>query len=160
MVKEKVIAKYTIGGAMSLTFYIEPTLTYHLDVFVFLFAKKESNLLISLQPIYDYCRLKKYPLKQEHVLIEGVAVQFVPAYNALIEMAVDQAVKKKYGATILCVLSLEYLMAIMLQTGRPKDHARLVQVLSDAHVEKRRLGVILKKHGLSNAWQSFLNKYQ
>lgn len=36
MRKKKVIGTYAIGGAVAMIFYVEPVLTYDLDVFVFL----------------------------------------------------------------------------------------------------------------------------
>jgi hypothetical protein len=53
-------------------------------------------------------------------------VQFLPVYNALTEEALAHAAQVMFGTTPTRVLSAEYLSAIMLQTGRPKDHARLL----------------------------------
>jgi hypothetical protein len=159
MVKKKVIANYAIGGAMALTFYAEPTLTYDLDVFVFLFKPQTSTKIIDLRPIYAYCEVRHYAVKQEHVFIEGVAVQFIPAYNRLVEDAVKNAKSIKYGKTFAQVITLEYLIVIMLQTARPKDHARLVQVLSDVAIDNKKLQTILTINGLTHAWQNFQKKF-
>ena len=57
--------------------------------------------------------------------IEGWPVQFLPTYNPLIAEAVEQAVEIKFKSTPTRVLSAEHLVAIMLQTGREKDCARV-----------------------------------
>ena len=48
--RDGVIERYAIGGAMGATFYVEPLLTFDLDVFVIL-PQVESGLL-SLSPLY------------------------------------------------------------------------------------------------------------
>ena len=75
--KEGVFSRYAIGGAMAATFYVEPLLTFDLDVFVLL-QPPESGLL-SLTPIYDALRSRGYAEEADCVLMEGVPVQFLPA---------------------------------------------------------------------------------
>jgi hypothetical protein len=48
---EGVILRYAIGGAMGATFYVEPLLTFDLDVFVIL--PQEAGNLLSLAPLYE-----------------------------------------------------------------------------------------------------------
>lgn len=86
--QEGVFSRYAIGGAMAATFYAEPTLTFDLDVFVFL--QPDESGLISVAPIYEALRARGYDEQQECVLIESVPVQFLPAYNALVEEALEQ----------------------------------------------------------------------
>ena len=52
--------------------------------------------------------------------IEGVPVQFLPAYNALIDDALRDAPKIMYEDVPPRVLRSEHLVAICLQTGRDK----------------------------------------
>lgn len=154
MVKSGVIDQYAIGGAMALLFYMEPALTFDLDVFVFL-PNQSSGLLTDLSSIYHYCQSKKYSVQQEHIVIEGIAVQFIPAYNGLVQEAVTRAKRKKLGKVGVRVFGLEYLMAIMLQTGRAKDFARLAQACEETRFDKSLLQKLIKKNGLENAWRKF-----
>src|SRR5438045_474043 len=117
--KAGLLTKYAIGGAVALLFHAEPVLTYDMDVFCFLPAG--AGKLITLSPIYSYLRKKGYREKQEHVLIEGIPVQFIPAYNKLVEEAVTQAVAVRFKRTKTRVVRAEHLLAIMLKTNRPKD---------------------------------------
>ena len=61
------------------------------------------------------------------IVIEGWPVQFLPVYNELTEEALAQAIDVVFGSTPTRVLSAEHLAAIMLEIGRPRDHARLIQ---------------------------------
>jgi len=53
------------------------------------------------------------------------------------------------------VLSAEHLAAIALETGRPKDHARLVQFVDSGILDEQRLAAILGRHGLLERWREF-----
>jgi hypothetical protein len=81
--------RYAIGGAVRAIFYMEPVLTYDLDIFVEL--PTTGSGLLSLSQVYDYLRAQGYAEKHECVNIEGVPVQFLPAFNPLIEEAVAEA---------------------------------------------------------------------
>jgi hypothetical protein len=50
-----VIEKYAIGGAMGATFYIEPVLTFDLDIFVVL---PQKGALLTRAPLYEALRMK------------------------------------------------------------------------------------------------------
>ena len=88
------IDRYVIGGGIAVLYYAEPVLTYDLDVFCLL--PSAGSGLITLSPIYEYLRKKGYSVHGEHVVIEGIPVQFIPAYNKLVEEAIDDAVEVKY----------------------------------------------------------------
>ena len=155
--KEGVIERYAIGGGIAGLFYMEPLLTYDLDVFVFL--PKTSGKLVGLSPLYESLRKKGYPPRREHVMVEGIPVQFIPAYDELVEEAVRESVRRMYQKTAARVLRAEYLLAIMLQTNRPKDKTRMVQLLEEATVDKDRLTAILRRHGLQSKWIEFRKRF-
>jgi len=152
--QEGVLSTYAIGGAMAATFYIEPVLTFDLDIFILLPPK---GRLLTLAPLYEALRAKGYHEDGECISIEGVPVQFLPAYNALIEEALAQAVAIEYGKTPARVLRAEHLVAICLQTGRAKDRERVRLFREEASLDMAFLRDILKRHGLEEAW-SRLNK--
>ena len=148
-----VIGRYAIGGAVAATRYIEPIQTYDLDVFVLL--PVSSSGLISLSPIYDRLREYGYTPHGEAVEIAGWPVQFLPIYNPLTEEALQQALDVEFEGTLTRVLSAEHLAAIMLETGRPKDHARLVQFFEFGVLNLGLLEDIVVRHGLSAKWARF-----
>ena len=149
--REGAFSRYAIGGAMAATFYTEPVLTFDLDVFVVL--SRGTGQLISLAPVYEALRARGYGEEKETVMIEGVPVQFLPAYNALIEEALDQAREIDYEGVPARVLRAEHLIAISLQTGRTKDRARVAMLREQASLDLNLLADILKRHQLEEKWK-------
>lgn len=151
------LLRYAVGGAFALSFYTEPIVTFDMDVFVF--VPETSGVLVSLTPIYDFLRGRGCSESKEHVLIAGTPVQFIAAFNPLIQEAVREAVDKSFKAVRVRVVSLEHLMAIMLHTGRGKDFARLAQVMADTAFERPVFEAILKRHNLMAAWDKFQARF-
>lgn len=157
MHKEGLYKKYAIGGGIASLFYIEPIATFDLDIFVIL--PESEEVLLSLSPLYDWLREKKYKLVKEHIIIEGIPVQFIPVYNELVKEAVLKAVRKKYEGISTVVLKPEYLMAIMLDTNRAKDRERIIKMLDEAEISADLLKTILNAHGLIKAYNNFRKKF-
>jgi len=146
-----VIGNYAIGGAMAATFYIDPIPTFDLDVFVVL--PQEASGLISLAPLYAHLKAAGFQEDKECVVIEGVPVQFLPAYNRLIEEALENAVEMDYDGVRAPVFSAEHLVAVAMQTGRGKDRVR-AQIFADAGIlNQKKLADILARHGLEGKWK-------
>ena len=148
--REGVFLRYAIGGAMGATFYTEPVLTFDLDVFILLPSKTSG--VISLDALYAALRRRGYKEEREAVSIEGVPVQFLPAYNPLIEEALAQAREIDYEGVSTRVLRAEYLIAICLQTGRTKDRARVAMLREQASIDRDLLAEITKRHQLKEKW--------
>jgi hypothetical protein len=149
--REGAFSRYAIGGAMAATFYTEPVLTFDLDVFVVL--SPETGQLISLAPVYEALRARGYGEEKEAVMIEGVPVQFLPAYNALVEEALGQAREIDYDGVPARVVRAEHLIAVALQTGRSKDRARVAMLREQASLDLNLLADILKRHQLEEKWK-------
>ena len=141
-----IIKTYAIGGGIAATYYIEPLLTYDLDIF-FIPIKEGLDLL---SPIYDYCSERGFGIKDEAILIEGFPVQFIPADNDLVHEAVENAATLKYRDVEARVVTAEYLAAIALQTGRAKDGERVIRLLDEADIDRTVLGRILDSFGLTD----------
>lgn len=137
-----------------MVFYSEPILTYDLDIFLLL--ESPPGRLISLAPIYKRLLELGYKGRQEHVLIEGVPVQFLPSYNPLVKEAILKAKEVKVGKAPTYVFRPEHLAAIMIQTGRPKDRERLLLLREQAKLDNRMLLGILLRHGLREKWEKFI----
>ena len=147
--KHGVFSRYAIGGAMAATFYTEPFLTFDLDVFVVL--PRTPGDLLTLAPLYDALRTRGYSEQEnECIRIEGVPVQFLPAYNALLEEALAEAREMRYEATPTCVLRPEHLLAIALQTGRDKDRERVRLLREQARLDQKYLKGVLSRHRLDD----------
>jgi hypothetical protein len=152
--KEGVFVRYAIGGAMGAIFYTEPFLTFDLDVFVVL--PTSDGGLLTLAPIYDALCARGYTEQaNECVIVEGVPVQFLPAYNSLVEEALDDAQDTTYENVPTRVLRSEYLVAIALQTGRSKDRERVRILREQAKLDMNLLADILRRHELQEKWKQW-----
>ncbi len=149
-----VIERYAIGGAMGATFYVEPLLTFDLDVFVILPPSAAADLL-SLAPLYEALRARGYTEEGECVLIEGVPVQFLPAYNSLLDEALREARETSYEDAPTRVVRAEHLIAICLQTGRDKDRERVRLFREQAELDMGYLTGVLQRHGLDGKWKQW-----
>ena len=145
--REGVISRYAIGGAVGAIFYMEPFLTYDLDVFILL--PQTDGGLLTLSPIYEALRKRGYGEEKECVLIEGMPVQFLPAYNPLLEDALQEARTTRYAETDTRVLRPEHLAAIMVQTGRDKDRQRFSTFMQEAELDQKYLTTVLEKHQIT-----------
>ena len=157
MEADGVIRRYAIGGAIAATFYVEPISTLDLDIF-FTIADASDKFLL-LTPLYDYLAALGYSGAGEAIEIEGWPVQFLPAFNPLLEEALAQATDIQFKSTPTRVMRAEHLVAIMLQTGRAKDYARIIQFLEEAAVELSLLADVLARHGLTESWEEFKRKF-
>ncbi len=156
--KEKgLIGEYAISGGIAVIFYVEPILTYDLDIFFIPIIEEKG--LISLSPIYDYLKRKGYHADKEHIIIDQTPVQFIPVYNELIKEAVKNVRVTRYKKTRTQVLKAEYLIAIMLQTFRPKDKERIIKLLDEAKIDMKYLKGILKRYNLIERFNNFLKLY-
>ncbi|HLL73205.1 MAG TPA: hypothetical protein VK363_17335 [Pyrinomonadaceae bacterium] len=150
------LGQYAIGGAIAATFYVEPISTFDLDIF-FTVAGATDEFL-SLAPLYDYLADLGYVAVGEAVEIEGWPVQFLPAFNPLLEEALLQAEDILFKSTPTRVMRAEHLVAVMLQTGRAKDFSRIIQFLEE-DVNLSSLSDVLARHELTGRWEEFKLKF-
>jgi hypothetical protein len=155
--KAGIIEDFAIGGGIATVFYIEPVLTYDLDIFYI--QNNDEKKIISLSPIYNFLKRKGYSFEKEHIVIEGTPVQFIPVYNDLVKEAVENAKEIEYKKTPVKVLKAEYLIAIMLQTFRPKDKERIIKILTESKINKKYLEAILNKYNLHIKFDNFIKLY-
>jgi len=151
--RDGVLGRYAIGGAMGATFYVEPLLTFDLDVFVVL--PETAAGLLTLAPLYEALKARGHAEEGECVNIAGTPVQFLPAYNPLLEEALREARETLYEQTPTRVLRAEHLLAICLQTGREKDRQRVRVFREQAELNRDYLSAVLSRHGLETQWKSW-----
>jgi hypothetical protein len=156
-----VIGRYAIGGAVGATFYLEPVPTMDVDIFVAM-NPVAGHLIITPEPIYEYLIARGYTAVGDALKVEDWLVQFLPPPGPLVEEGIAQALEVAVETVRTFVLTAEHLVAVALQTGRPKDKARILQFLEAGALDQERLRDILKRHGLFDRWvrfeQTFLGK--
>lgn len=158
MQTDGIFGKYAIGGAVGATLYLEPAATLDVDIFVMLPTAPGSSLL-SLAPLYDYLKVRGGVVKDEHIVIGGWPVQFLPPSNELEREAVAESVSTTVEGVTTWVMSAEHLVAIALSTGRAKDHIRILQFIEQGAVDRAKLRDILERHGLTAKWKQFEGRY-
>lgn len=151
-----IIGKYAIGGAVGAIFYMEPFATKDLDIFTFLPVTETG--IVSLSAIYDFFQVLGYQAEGQYLIVEGVRVEFIPPTTPLVAEAIENAVEMKVGQTNTWVFRAEHLAAIMLQTGRKADLARLERLLEQADLNQRSLRELLRRHKLLRKWRAFLKQ--
>ena len=156
MQADGVIGKYAIGGAVGATFYLEPAATVDLDIFVTL---PSAGGLLTLAPIYAYLKARGGVEQDEYIVLDGWPVQFLPPSNALELEGVEKAVPIVVEGAHTRTMTAEHLTAIALQTGRAKDHNRVLQFVEQGAIDKKKLHSILERHGLAAKWKQFEHKY-
>ncbi|MGB3478797.1 MAG: hypothetical protein WBB67_06525 [bacterium] len=144
--KAEFIEDYAIGGGIAAIFYIEPILTYDLDIFIILPQAKDKKI-IDLTPLFEELNKKGYEWKGEHIIIEGTPVQFIPA-DELETEAIHNAQDIDYEGIKTKLFSAEHLIAILIRAGRTKDIEKVEKILEQSTIDHNKLETILVKHKL------------
>ena len=145
--ERKLIEDYAIGGGIATIFYVEPFFTYDLDVFIIPVEKRPQKNILLLSPIFDYLKDEGYHWRGEHMMIEGIPVQFIPA-NELEEEAIRKAKPTEYEKIKTKIVTPEYLIPILLLAGRRKDKEKIKKLLEQAKIDRRKLEKILTRYRL------------
>ena len=155
--EEGALAQFAVGGAVAASFYIEAIATEDLDIFAFL--QSSPGGLLMLTPLYDRLKALGATVHNEHVLIHGWPVQILPAYTPLVEAAVSEAQPQDYMGLTVPVVTADYLCAIALQTGRPKDYQRVHALISAGSVTAAMLRQLVQSHHLQDRWNTYAHRY-
>jgi hypothetical protein len=142
-----VVTEYAIGGATAFLFYVEPTRTFDVDVFVRLPSAATTGLA-SRSALYQWAANRGIAVQGEHLMIASVPVQPLVAYNSLVEEAIDTARLHDYENVPVRVVGPEHLIALALQAGGARRRERAWQLLQSGEVDRTRLRAILAKHGV------------
>ncbi len=115
-------------------------------------ADEEKNLN-PLSVIYQWAEEHGYKTENEHIVIEGLPVQFLLAYNELVKEALENRAEINIFNEKTYILKAEYLMAIMLQTGRLTDRERLARFFAEAEYDNELFHSIIKRFGLEDIYK-------
>lgn len=157
MQADGIIERYAIGGAVGATFYLEPTST--LDVDIFVTFQSDDQLLINLSPVYKYLTARGGIIEKEYIVVADTPVQFLPPDGPLVEEALREAIERDVDGEPVRVFTAEHLAAIALQTGRSKDKMRVVQFVEEAAIDPAIFHDIILRHGLRERWEQFEEQF-
>jgi hypothetical protein len=155
LLKEHLLEDYAIGGGIAVLYYTEPVLTYDFDVIC---VFPQSGVLVDPTPVFTYLKGKGYLFGEEdRVNIEGIPVQFIPVSEGLVEEAIKNAKNVTISGVQTKILTVEYLVAIMLQLNRPKDRAKIDLLINndEVSVDMSKMQQILTTYGLTKKWERF-----
>ena len=123
MQSDNVIGRFAIGGAFATIFYkIEAAETEDVDVFVDL-AANFDELMGSVTRINSYLERHGGIPEGGAIRLEGTLIQILPPEGKLVEDAILHAVPQMFAGIEIPVFTAEYLAAIALKLGRPKDRS-------------------------------------
>lgn len=105
-------------------------------------------LAVSLAPVYRWAESQGFTVDAEHLLVHGVPVQILPAYNALVTDAIHTARAHDYQGISVRVVDPEHLIALALQAGDARRRERAWLLLQTGIVDRPRLGTLLSEHGI------------
>jgi predicted nucleotidyltransferase len=129
--RTNIINNYAIGGGYAVNYYLEPILTYDLDIFILMDTDEEFHAL------YDYFRKARYKIENVYIVIGDMPVQFLPSFiHPLIKESVRKAKRITVSGINTKVLTLEYLIATLLMAFRPKDKMVIPHLLELADMKK------------------------
>jgi hypothetical protein len=156
MISAGVIGDYALFGAIAQMRYTEPVATLDVDVLV---AVPTPDRIDSLAGIYEFCAERGFRAEGESIRVGAWPVQFIPAFSPLTREAMERAVTADFEGADLRVVSADYLAAIALGAGRPKDHLRIMALLESGSVDPAALENLAARHGLADAWLRFRARF-
>jgi hypothetical protein len=149
-----VIADYAVGGAMAVSFWTEPVATQDLDVVVTT-AGESGHALDPLRRVLEWVRMAGIQFEGEHAIIAGVPVQFLVAWNPLVEEAVARASTVAYDpadpvSPTLRLIPPTYLVAMWTvdrAADTPRRRARSAMLREAGLVDETLLESLLTRFG-------------
>lgn len=151
-----VIKNYALFGAMAQMRYTEAVATLDADVLI---AVPVPGKLDVLADIYAYCAKLGFSAEGEAIRVGAWPVQFMPAFGALTNEAMERADVVDFDGVPLRVITADYLAVIALSAGRGKDFARILALLESPHVTRGQIAALALKHGLTEAWNRFEERF-
>lgn len=151
-----IIGKHCVVGSVALIYYAEPVDTQ--DVDIFFLHTTATNEIFSMKKIYDYLGSQGFQPQDFTVVIAGVRVQLVPSTGKLTDEAINNAKQATLFGVPTRVATPEYLIAMKLDAGRPKDFNHILHLLNTTNtpVDFGVLEGLIERFSLHNRWNRFL----
>ncbi len=151
-----IISDYAVFGAIAQMRYTEPVATLDADILI---ALPDEQGLDILSSVYRFCEKRGYRPEGEAIRVGAWPVQFIPAFDSLTRAALDQAETGDLNGLPLRVVRADYLAAIAISVGRPKDQARVLALLETEAVTPEAVAEVCTRHGLAEKWQRFQKRF-
>jgi hypothetical protein len=156
MLSAGVIANYAIFGAVAQMRYTPAVATMDADILVVMEGRDSLDVL---KPIYEFCTARGYAPDRETIRVGEWPVQFIPVFNPLTEDAVREAETGEIEGIAFRVVRADFLAAIALSTGRPKDFARILALLESGAANSEGIAELARRYELQNDWIRFKERF-
>jgi hypothetical protein len=156
MISAGIITDYAIFGAVAQMRYTQAVVTMGADILV---VMERQDSLDVLKPIYDFCSVRGYTPDRGTIRVGEWPVQFIPVFNSLTEDAVRDAETGEIEGIPLRVVRADFLAAIALSTGRPKDFARILALLESRAVSSADIAELARRYRLQSEWKRFRKRF-
>ena len=104
---------------------------------------EDQSGLVGLSPVYRWAVSRGFTVDSEHVLVHGVPVQILSAYNALVMEAIQTAREHDYQGVGVRVVDPEHSIALALQAGVARRRERTSLLLQSGPADRSRLRALL-----------------
>ena len=156
-VSQGVFGKYAIAGGFAVEFYGAPINTVDID-FLGVFPESSGGLL-DPSVFFDFFKSKGAHVSNEHLVLNGLKFQIIPANTSLGSEALHEARPVSEAGTRFYMVTLEHLIAMKLKAWRYKDRLHINHLLdSGAKPDSALLGSILARYGLQDRWSQLLGE--
>jgi hypothetical protein len=141
---------YAIGGNVGVIFYTEPFNNEQLDVFV-----TSGSCKAKLTPLFNYLVDKGYQWNGDRAIaIERFPTYFILA-DELEKEAIGDAKTAEYYGIKTRIMTPEYLVALHLRAEGPINHMKVIKLLEQVILDKKKLDNILGRYKLTNKFNRF-----
>jgi len=134
LVKTGIIKDYAIGGGYASIYHGIPHFTEDVDVLVVISGDEDFQKLYNPENLYKYFEQQGYMISKEYIYIDKLAVQFFPNISPLFNEAIKEAQRIEVGGVPGKVVSLEYLIALLLTSFRPKDRIKITELIEHTNM--------------------------
>ena len=111
-------------------------------------------------PIFEFCASRGYRMEDGYVVVGDWPVQFLAPPGNLGQEALENARYVEVEGIPVRILGAEYLAAIALETGRPKDKSRVLAFLESQSFDRATFEDILLRCNLENLWKRFKGDFR
>ena len=156
MLSANIVKDYAVFGAVAQMRYSEAVVTMDADVLI---VTPKQGSIDELRPIYEFCSSRGYSTEGEAIRVGDWPVQFIPAFNPLTTEAVREAETGEIDGVPFRVVRADFLATIALNTGRPKDFARILGLLESGAVGSTDIATLVTRFGLQAEWRKFKGRF-
>jgi len=159
MIQEGIIEDYLIAGSIGAMYYLPPNLFLTKDLDVRIPVNTEENQLITFSEIWHYLTVERgYPIDGQHIIIEGVPVEFFPIEKGLEQEAYNNSELVSFYNTWVKISKPEYIIANYVQTNRKQDREKIRLLLQHYTIDMVLLEQILVRFDLDTKFRHNLDR--